>query len=129
MGDMAIVRGSVTGTPRAKKMLAGGAIEEGDLVTTTAGEAIKVADDGAAVTGVAMEAAADTETLMVFILGSGTYVEGVNLDAAVIGDLVGVNVTSTNQKFEKGGSNKTFKVVKVPETGVVQCEILDSVIG
>ena len=134
MGDISVVRGSVTGVPRAQKYLAGGAIEEGDLFTITAGEAIKVADNGAAVAGVAMETVADEAYLTGYRLYPGTVLEGADLSTTdiVVGDLVGIDVAGATGAitFDVGATNKTFKCVKVVEAGVtVQCEVLDSVIG
>ena len=132
MGDMRIVRGGRTGEVRTMELTANGAIEKGDLLTITAGEFVKVADNAAQVAAVALGDAADNASCLAARLQAGTIVEGADLSTTdiVVGDQVGIDVTAGVIKFDVGAANKTFKCVKVVTAGsLVQCEVLDSVIG
>lgn len=133
MADFRIVKGNgPDGALRTMTLTASGAIEEGDLVTITAGVAVKVATGGAAVAGIALEAVANGASGLFGKLDSGTVIEGTDISATdiVVGDLVGIDVTSTVQTFDATESNKTFRCTKVVTAGsVVQCQVLDSVIG
>ena len=129
MGDFKVVRPGIDGKLRTISLVANGDIEEGDAVTITAGKAVKVADDGAAVAAIALGDVADTATGIFARLTSGVIVEGVDKDTCVVGDAVGVNVTTAVQTFEKGGSYQTFRVVKVTADLALQCEALDATIG
>ncbi len=130
MGDIGIVRGSDTGPGRAFKCLAGGAIEEGDLVAfgSTDGEVIKVATNGIDAIGVAMEDIADTEYGMIWRVGPNTLVEGATAsDSGLLqGDEVGIVVDGGTGAitFDEDASNIAGYVYKVISSTLCQVRLI-----
>ncbi len=127
MGDVGIVRGSAFGALRTVKCLAGGAIEEGDLVAfhSVDGEIVKVATNGIDAIGVAIEDMADTEYGMVGLVSNGGIVEGSTAaDSGLLqGDEVGVVVDGSTGAitFDEDASNIAGYVHKVLST--TRCQV------
>jgi len=127
MGDIGVVRGGDSGYARAVKCLAGGAIEQGDLVAfhSVDGEIVKVAANGIDPIGVAMEDIADTEYGMVMRVGPNAIIEGTTAsDSGLLqGDEVGLTVDGGTGAitFDKDASNIVGYVYKVLST--TRCQV------
>ena len=123
MADFKFVRALNGMTPQTELVIAGGAMEVGDIVIHSSDKVIKATGDDtvAEIAGLCLGkyqedgvAIADEDLVQILPLGPDILLEGtVNAAGDAIGTAVGIDLTSTVLSFDSTETNKVGYVYKV----------------
>jgi len=139
MADFKVVRTLSGSAPQAERVLAGDAMEVGDLLiwSLDANDVAKAANSATRKTLAGIchgkqsedgDAIANGDYIMMYPLEPGMIIEGLCKDTTLpyIGEVVGLDVTSTVQKFEHAEVVPIGRVFKIVDAGdkIIQVRIL-----